>query len=70
MPTTTDINSPRMTARIVGQVDGIACDQRVRAVFTPAAQAGVLPRSGKARAPVRSVRDFPNEPMRTHLRLW
>jgi uncharacterized protein len=37
---------PRMTARIVGKTDGIACDQRVHAVFTPAGQpglAGILP---------------------------
>ena len=34
---------PRMTARIIGQVDGIACDQRVHAVFAPADQAGVIP---------------------------
>jgi uncharacterized protein len=34
---------PRMTARIIGQADGIACDQRVRAVFTPAGDAGVRP---------------------------
>lgn len=34
---------PRMTARIIGKADDIACDQRVHAVFTPAGQAGVLP---------------------------
>ena len=34
---------PRMTARITGKTDDIACDQRVRAVFTLAGQAGVLP---------------------------
>jgi len=34
---------PRMTARIVGPVGDIACDQPVHAVFTPAGQAGVLP---------------------------
>jgi uncharacterized OB-fold protein len=34
---------PRMTARIVGSTDGIACDRPVRAVFTPAGAAGVLP---------------------------
>jgi uncharacterized protein len=34
---------PRMTARIVGDPDGLACDQRVHAVFTPAGAAAVLP---------------------------
>jgi uncharacterized protein len=34
---------PRMTARIIGNVDDIACDRRVHAVFTPVGQAGVLP---------------------------
>jgi uncharacterized protein len=34
---------PRMTARIVGPVGDIACDQPVHAVFTPDGQAGVLP---------------------------
>ena len=34
---------PRMTARIVGETDDIACDQPVRAVFTPVGDAGGLP---------------------------
>jgi acetyl-CoA C-acetyltransferase len=37
---------PRMTARIVGNADGLACDQRVHAVFSPVGAvgaAGVLP---------------------------
>jgi len=34
---------PRMTARITGEADGMACDQRVHAVFSPAGGAGVLP---------------------------
>jgi uncharacterized OB-fold protein len=34
---------PRMTARIIGKADDLACDQHVHVVFTPAGQAGVLP---------------------------
>jgi uncharacterized protein len=34
---------PRMTARIIGKADDIACDQEVHVVFTPAGDAGVLP---------------------------
>jgi hypothetical protein len=34
---------PRMTARIIGKTDDIACDQQVHAAFTPAGNAGVLP---------------------------
>ncbi len=34
---------PRMTARIVGESDGIACDRRVRAVFARAGETAVLP---------------------------
>jgi uncharacterized OB-fold protein len=34
---------PRITARIVGETGDLACDQPVRAVFTPAGEAGVLP---------------------------
>jgi uncharacterized protein len=34
---------PRMTARITGEADGIACDQRVHAVFAAAGTACVLP---------------------------
>jgi uncharacterized OB-fold protein len=34
---------PRMTARIIGKADDIACDQQVHVVFTPAGHAGVLP---------------------------
>ena len=34
---------PRITARITGDGDGLACDQRVHVVFTLAGQAGVLP---------------------------
>jgi uncharacterized protein len=34
---------PRMTARIIGKADDIACGQQVHAVFTPAGNAGVLP---------------------------
>ncbi len=34
---------PRLTARIVGDVDDIACDRPVHVVFTPAGQTWVLP---------------------------
>ena len=34
---------PRMTARIIGKADDIACERRVHAVFTPAGTADVLP---------------------------
>ena len=34
---------PRITARITGDAEGLACDQPVHAVFTPAGPAGVLP---------------------------
>lgn len=34
---------PRMTARIIGEADDIACDQQVHVVFTPVGQVGVLP---------------------------
>lgn len=34
---------PRMTARIIGKADDIACDQQVHVVFTPADNGGVLP---------------------------
>jgi len=34
---------PRVTARIIGQTDDIACDQPVHAVFTPAGEAVVMP---------------------------
>ena len=34
---------PRMTARIVGMADGMACDQRVHVVFTAAGDAVARP---------------------------
>jgi uncharacterized OB-fold protein len=34
---------PRLTTRILGEAEDVACDQRVRVVFTPAGPAGVLP---------------------------
>jgi uncharacterized protein len=48
---------PRITARITGDADGLACDQRVHVVFTPAApagragDAGVLPNFALDRSP-------------------